>query len=46
MVQIAFIIILSKYLNNLPDFDPNKLRDAKIKRYIDIIKQKYYILAT
>ena len=26
---------------DLPDFDPNNLSEAKIKHYIDIIKQKY-----
>ena len=26
---------------DLPDFDPNHLSGAKIKHYIDIIKQKY-----
>ena len=27
--------------SDLPDFDPNNLSEAKIKHYIDIIKQKY-----
>ena len=31
---------ISKYYD-LPDFDPNNLSEAKIKHYIDIIKQKY-----
>ena len=26
---------------DVPDFDPNNLSEAKIKHYIDIIKQKY-----
>ena len=45
MVEIAFIMILSKYQNNddLPNFDPNNLSEAMIKHYIDIIKQKYII---
>ena len=38
---------ISEYYD-LPDFDPDNLSEAKIKHYIDIIKQKciYYILAT
>ena len=28
-------------MTDLPDFDPNNLSEAKIKHYIDIIKQKY-----
>ena len=28
---------------DLPDFDPNNLSKAKIKHYIDIIKQRYII---
>ena len=31
---------ISQYYD-LPDFDPNNLSEAKIKHYIDIIKQKY-----
>ena len=31
---------ISEYYD-LPDFDPNNLSEAKIKHYIDIIKQKY-----
>ena len=31
---------ISEYYD-LPDFDPNNSSEAKIKRYIDIIKQKY-----
>ena len=31
---------ISEYYD-LPDFDPNNLSEAKIKHYIDIIKQKH-----
>ena len=31
---------ISEYYD-LPDFDPNNLSEAKIKHYIDIIKQKF-----
>ena len=31
---------ISEYYD-LPDFDPNNLSEAKIKCYIDIIRQKY-----
>ena len=31
---------ISEYYD-LPDFDPNNLSEAKIRHYIDIIKQKY-----
>ena len=31
---------ISEYYD-LPDFDPDNLSEAKIKHYIDIIKQKY-----
>ena len=31
---------ISEYYD-LPNFDPNNLSEAKIKHYIDIIKQKY-----
>ena len=31
---------ISEYYD-LPDCDPNNLSEAKIKNYIDIIKQKY-----
>ena len=34
------LIKISEYYD-LPDFDPNNLSEAKIKHYIDIIKQKY-----
>ena len=33
-------IKISEYYD-LPDFDPNNLSEAKIKLYIDMIKQKY-----
>ena len=31
---------ISEYYD-LPDFDPNNLSEAKIRHYIDVIKQKY-----
>ena len=31
---------ISEYYD-LPDFDPNNLSEAKIRHYMDIIKQKY-----
>ena len=31
---------ISEYYD-LPNFDPNNLSEAKVKHYIDIIKQKY-----
>ena len=34
------LIKISEYYD-LSDFDPNNLSEAKIKHYIDIIKQKY-----
>ena len=33
---------ISEYYD-LPDFDPNNLSKAKIKHYVDMIKQRYII---
>ena len=42
LASISFhnLMKISEYYD-LPDFDPNNLSEAKIKHYIDIIKQKY-----
>ena len=42
LASISFhnLMETSEYYD-LPDFDPNNLSEAKIKHYIDIIKQKY-----